>query len=45
MIHLTVRPGRVTTQRHMELPNWRGTSINGARRIADYEYLLNDRHM
>src|SRR6516165_5603754 len=25
MIHLTVRPGRVTTQRHMELPNRRRT--------------------
>jgi hypothetical protein len=35
MIHLTVRPGRMTTQRHMELPNRRRTRIQRARRIAD----------
>jgi hypothetical protein len=35
MIHLTVKPGRVTTQRHVELPNRGKTLTEKARRIAD----------
>jgi hypothetical protein len=35
MIHLTLRPDPAITQRHIGLPNRRGTFINEARRIAD----------
>ena len=40
MIHLTVRPGRVTTQRHFELPKRGRTLTAGARRIADSARLI-----
>jgi len=36
MIHLTVRPGHMTTQRHFELPKRGRTLTAGARRIAEY---------
>jgi len=40
MVHLTVRPGRLTTQRHFELPKRDRTLTAGARRIADYAHMM-----
>jgi hypothetical protein len=40
MIHLTLRPDPAITQRHIGLPNRRGTFINEARRIADSDRKL-----
>src|SRR5215472_16571110 len=38
MIHLTVRPDRMTTQRHIQLPQPARHSDRKARRIAEYEF-------